>query len=66
MEVQADEFAGKVTYGQKISGNKSNYTNHVSQLAPAVRELAEMETMAQQSFLSLLYKKKIGFRSEIF
>ncbi|XP_075243162.1 ATP-dependent RNA helicase DDX1-like [Convolutriloba macropyga] len=66
MHVAADEFAGKVTYGQKITNMKSNYNNHVSQLAPAVRELADMETMAQRSFLSLLYQGKSGLKSDIF
>ena len=66
MHVEADEFCGKVVYGQKVSSSKSNYNNHVAQLAPAVRDLADLETKAQQSFLSLMYKGKSGLITDIF
>ncbi|OQR75005.1 ATP-dependent RNA helicase DDX1-like, partial [Tropilaelaps mercedesae] len=56
LEIPADEFDGKVTYGakrQKISA--SLYSNHVEQMAPSVADLAELEKQAQRSYLSLLH-----------
>ena len=63
MHVEADEFAGKVVYGEKLKQSKPLYNNHVAQLAPAVRDLAQLETMAQSSFLSLMYKGKSGLQT---
>lgn len=53
MRVPANEFDGKVTYGEKRRGSGSLFDSHTAELAPSVRELAEMEFKAQTSFLSL-------------
>ncbi|XP_072024560.1 ATP-dependent RNA helicase DDX1-like [Amphiura filiformis] len=51
MKVQANEFDGKVEYGQKRKYMGSGYKGHVDILAPAVSELAQLEKRAQSSFL---------------
>ena len=51
MKVQADEFDGKVTYGQKRKEIGSGYEGHASQLAPTLKELSRLEKEAQHVFL---------------
>ncbi|XP_071785586.1 ATP-dependent RNA helicase DDX1-like [Asterias amurensis] len=51
MKVAANEFDGKVVYGQKKINTGSGYKGHVAILAPSVAELAELEQKAQTSFL---------------
>lgn len=57
MKVPVNEFDGKVTYGQKRRNTGGTYQGHVASLAPAVKELAELEKRAQTSFIDLKYKK---------
>ena len=57
MKVAANEFDGKVVYGQKKKAEGSGYTGHRSQLASTVALLAELETQAQDMFLENFYKK---------
>ena len=51
MKVKADEFDGKVTYGQKRKELGPTYAGHASQLAPTLAELAKLEKEAQLVFL---------------
>ncbi|XP_063218219.1 ATP-dependent RNA helicase Ddx1 [Bacillus rossius redtenbacheri] len=53
LKVPMDEFDGKVVYGQKKKQLGSQYENHVTQMAPVVKELSELESQAQ-----LLYLKR--------
>lgn len=57
MKVPRNEFDGKVTYGKKRRGAGPIFESHTAELAPSVRELAEMEYKAQTSFLTLQHKK---------
>jgi len=57
IKVEANEFDGKVVYGQKKKSGGSGYTGHRSQLASTVALLAQLETQAQHSFLDNFYKK---------
>lgn len=57
LKIATDEFDGKVTYGQKRSNAGSGYKGHVEMLAPAVKELAELEKKAQSSYINLFYFK---------
>ncbi|XP_071488880.1 ATP-dependent RNA helicase DDX1-like [Diadema antillarum] len=57
MKVKADEFDGKVTYGQKRKNMGSGYKGHADDLAPAVSELTNLERRAQLSFLELSLKQ---------
>lgn len=54
MRVPINEFDGKVNYGQKRRGSGSLFDSHTAELAPSVRELADMEFKAQTSFLGFL------------
>jgi ATP-dependent RNA helicase DDX1 len=54
MKVPANEFDGKVVYGQKRLKTGSGYQDHVKQLVPIVDELAELESKAQKIFLKRL------------
>lgn len=58
MKVPVDEFDGKVIYGEKRANAGSNYQTHVEQLAPAVRELADLETQTQMIYLKRQYGKE--------
>ncbi|XP_065839715.1 ATP-dependent RNA helicase DDX1-like [Oscarella lobularis] len=53
MKVPVNEFDGKVVYGEKRSGSGGNYEYHTAQLAPSVKELAQLEFEAQKSFLNM-------------
>jgi len=56
MKIPLNEFDGKVTYGEKRRGSGRIFDTHTAELAPSVRELAEMEFKAQTSFLSLQHR----------
>ncbi|XP_047483483.1 ATP-dependent RNA helicase Ddx1-like isoform X1 [Penaeus chinensis] len=58
MKVPVDEFDGKVVYGEKRAAAGSNYQTHVEQLAPAVKELAELERQTQTIYLKRQYGKE--------
>ncbi|XP_015602047.1 ATP-dependent RNA helicase Ddx1 [Cephus cinctus] len=51
IKVPVNEFDGKVVYGEKRLNTGSNYENHVSQMAPIVSELADLESKAQLMYL---------------
>jgi len=51
MKVAADEFDGKVVYGEKKSALGPAYEGHRSLLAPTLATLTELETQAQHVFL---------------
>ncbi|XP_034238191.1 ATP-dependent RNA helicase Ddx1 [Thrips palmi] len=51
VKVPVDQFDGKVVYGQKKLNTGSSYENHVSQMAPAVQDLAQLESKAQLIYL---------------
>ena len=55
MKVEADQFDGKVVYGQKKKELGPTYEGHASQLAPTLKELSRLETEAQHVFLRTLY-----------
>jgi len=57
MKVAANEFDGKVVYGQKKKAEGTGYTGHRSQLASTVALLSQLETQAQDMFLENFYKK---------
>jgi ATP-dependent RNA helicase DDX1 len=57
MKVEADEFDGKVVYGEKKKEVGTGYAGHASQLAPTLAELARLEKEAQQIFLRQFYGK---------
>jgi len=57
MKVAANEFDGKVVYGQKKTSEGTGYTGHRSQLASTVALLTELETQAQNNFLENFYKQ---------
>lgn len=57
LKVPLDEFDGKVTYGQKRRNMGSMYKGHVESLAPAVKELGQLEKRAQSSYINLMYMK---------
>ena len=59
IKVAADEFDGKVVYGQKkAAGSGSGYEGHSSQLAATVATLCQLETQAQDLFLKNFYNVK--------
>jgi len=58
IKVQADEFDGKVVYGQKRLEMGGGYENHYGQLAPTLAELTELEKQAQDLFLKKFYKRQ--------
>ena len=60
MKVAADEFDGRVVYGEKKKAAGSGYTGHAGQLAATVTTLAQLETQAQDLFLANFYKTKQG------
>ena len=60
MKVAADEFDGRVVYGEKKKAGGSGYTGHASQLADTVANLSRLETRAQDLFLTNFYKAKQG------
>jgi len=55
IKVEADQFDGRVVYGEKKVATGSGYSGHASQLAGTVALLAKLETRAQQAFLDSFY-----------
>lgn len=53
LKVAADDFDGKVVYGQKRRAGGLNYQNHTAQMIPIVKNLSKLESDAQ-----LLYLKR--------
>ncbi|XP_008487284.1 ATP-dependent RNA helicase Ddx1-like [Diaphorina citri] len=51
LEIPADEFDGKVVYGQKRVNMGSSYENHVTQMEPSVNKLSKLESKAQLIYL---------------
>ncbi|XP_022832178.1 ATP-dependent RNA helicase Ddx1 [Spodoptera litura] len=60
MKVPANEFDGKVVYGQKKRQTGTGYQDHVSQMAPVVKSLQELESQAQLYYLKLHHNVTIG------
>ncbi|KAK7793512.1 hypothetical protein R5R35_001848 [Gryllus longicercus] len=56
LKVPMDEFDGKVVYGQKRQQMGSQYENHVAQMAPAVKDLAQLESEVQLMYLKRQFK----------
>jgi len=54
LKVPVNDFDGKVVYGEKRKNTGSGYKDHVQQLVPIVKELADLESEAQLSFLKRL------------
>ena len=53
-KIEVNEFDGKVVYGEKRStGGGINYQTHVDQLASVVKELSNLEGLAQSQFLKI-------------
>lgn len=46
MKVKADEFDGKVVYGEKKKEGGAGYAGHRSELAPTLATLTSLETQA--------------------
>lgn len=44
MKVKADEFDGKVVYGEKKKEGGAGYAGHRSELAPTLATLTSLET----------------------
>ncbi|KAL1433778.1 hypothetical protein MTO96_012309 [Rhipicephalus appendiculatus] len=61
LKIPADEFDGKVVYGQKRREMGSNYATHTAQMAPAVQELAQLEKKSQSIFIQRYYLKDQSF-----
>lgn len=57
LDIPVNEFDGKVVYGQKRLNTGSTYENHVSQMAPAVQELSQLESKTQLNYLKQHHKK---------
>ncbi|KAH9278967.1 ATP-dependent RNA helicase DDX1 [Echinococcus granulosus] len=55
LQVPANEFDGKVVYGQKLKNIAPSYKGHTAVLKEALKELNVMEKRAQISFLNLRY-----------
>ena len=59
IKVEADEFDGKVVYGQKRKDNAGPiYEGHATQLAPTLASLAQLEKEAQHMFLKTFCSSK--------
>ncbi|XP_064486490.1 ATP-dependent RNA helicase DDX1-like [Ornithodoros turicata] len=61
LHIPADEFDGKVAYGQKRQQMGSMYETHTKQMAPAVQELAQLEHKSQSLFIERYYINKQSF-----
>ncbi|CAG9559092.1 unnamed protein product [Danaus chrysippus] len=59
MKVPCNEFDGKVIYGQKRKQMGSGYQDHVSQMAPVVRSLKELEAQAQMYYLRMYHNADV-------
>lgn len=55
IKVPVNQFDGKVVYGEKRKKQGSGYQDHVTQLVPVVKRLAELESSAQTAFLKRAY-----------
>ncbi|KAM7533003.1 hypothetical protein Aperf_G00000120134 [Anoplocephala perfoliata] len=53
--IPANEFDGKVVYGQKLKNTAPTYQGHADLLKESLKDLNKMEKMAQISFLKLRY-----------
>ncbi|CAD0204426.1 unnamed protein product [Chrysodeixis includens] len=53
IKVPCNEFDGKVVYGQKRKQVGTGYQDHVSQMAPVVKSLQELESQAQLYYLKM-------------
>lgn len=51
LKVPADEFDGKVVYGQKRKQAGTDYVNHTAQMAPIVKDLSKLECDAQLIYI---------------
>ncbi|KAL4711857.1 hypothetical protein ACJJTC_006026 [Scirpophaga incertulas] len=60
IKVPSNEFDGKVVYGQKRVQVGSGYKDHVSQMAPVVRSLQELEAQAQLYYLKMHHSVAIS------
>ncbi|CAN8001757.1 unnamed protein product [Ixodes hexagonus] len=61
LKIPADEFDGKVVYGQKRTQAGIMYETHTAQMAPTVQELAQMERKSQSLFIERYYLKDQSF-----
>ncbi|KAL0277879.1 UNVERIFIED_CONTAM: hypothetical protein PYX00_005003 [Menopon gallinae] len=59
IKVPLNEFDGKVVYGQKRVQTGTDYKNHVEQMAPAVKDLATLESRAQLLYLKRHFSKHV-------
>ncbi|BHF69464.1 ATP-dependent RNA helicase ddx1 [Sparganum proliferum] len=55
LKVPANDFDGKVVYGEKLKKMAPKYKGHADVLASALKELNSLEKKAQLSFLELCY-----------
>ncbi|VDD76261.1 unnamed protein product [Mesocestoides corti] len=55
LKVPANEFDGKVVYGQKMKQVAPTYKGHADVLSSALKQLSALEKKAQDSFLNLRY-----------
>lgn len=60
MKVPSNEFDGKVVYGEKRKQAGSGYQDHVSQMAPVVKSLQELESQAQLYYLKMHHNVSIS------
>merc|ERR1719356_367288 len=58
MNIQVDEFDGKVVYGEKRKETGTGYAGHAAKLAPTLAELSKLEKDAQNVFLNRFYNAK--------
>lgn len=59
LNLQINEFDGKVVYGEKKSGSGYVYEGHASQLSHLVSDLSKLESMAQNNYLKISSLKKL-------
>lgn len=60
MKVPSNEFDGKVVYGQKRTQIGTGYQDHVSQMAPVVKSLQDLESQAQMYYLKMHHKVAVA------
>ena len=60
MKVKADEFDGKVVYGEKKKEGGAGYAGHRSELAPTLATLTSLETQAGFFLVFLRSKKSLS------
>lgn len=54
LKVPLNDFDGKVVYGEKRLNTGTGYKDHVQQMVPIVKDLADLETQAQRLFMKRL------------